>query len=240
MEYNNFKEKLIRDLEEYQIINKENKEQYLNEKQIKRLYEYMMYILEKNQYINLTAIKEENKFIERHIVDSLYILKYINLLENKIGKKRYLDLGTGGGFPLVPLKITLGFKSYGLDSILKKLKVIDEKENINIIHERAEIAAHNNKYRETFDLVTTRAVSSLDNVIMYMSGFVKKNGIAVLLRGKEENINEDIVKKYGFVISKKEKYELYGEERNIIILRKVKKLNSDLPIKEGKFYKENK
>ena len=231
MEYNIFKEKLIRDLEEYQIINKENKEQYLNEKQIKRLYEYMMYILEKNQHINLTAIKEENKFIERHIVDSLYILKYINLLENKIGKKRYLDLGTGGGFPLVPLKITLGFES---------LKVIDEKENINIIHERAEIAAHNNKYRETFDLVTTRAVSSLDNVIMYMSGFVKKNGIAVLLRGKEENINEDIVKKYGFVISKKEKYELYGEERNIIILRKVKKLNSDLPIKEGKFYKENK
>ena len=87
MEYNIFKEKLIRDLEEYQIINKENKEQYLNEKQIKRLYEYMIYILEKNQYINLTAIKEENKFIERHIVDSLYILKYINLLENKIGKK---------------------------------------------------------------------------------------------------------------------------------------------------------
>lgn len=232
MEYLEFKTKLENYLKEYEIpeIN--------DEKKIKRLYEYMTYILEKNQFINLTAIRNKEDFLKKHIVDSLYITKYLNSLDNKVNKFRYLDLGTGGGFPLVPIKIVKGYKSYGLDAILKKMNVINEKEPINIIHSRAEIAGHDFKYRETFDLVTTRAVSSISNVIRYMSPFVKVNSHAILLRGKEEELPTDIMKENCFKLVNKITYKLFDEDRTIYILRKTKKLGMKLPIKESKFYKE--
>lgn len=238
MEYNEFKAKLDKYLTEYEILNLQTEKEL--EKKYLRMYEYMVYILEKNQYINVTAIKEEHEFIKKHIIDSLYILKYLKPLLEEKGKIRYLDVGTGGGFPLIPIKIFTGFKVYGLDSILKKLKVIDEKEQINIIHERAEKAAHNFSYRETFDLVTTRAVSSLENVIKYTAGFVKINKYAILLRGKKEEIDSNILKENGFKLISFDEYELFGEERSILILKKIKKLNPKLPITDTKHYKAKK
>ena len=110
----------------------------ITEEMITQVISYMDYILEKNNYINLTAIKDEKMFIKKHIIDSLYVVKYIK--KYNIKYSNILDIGTGGGFPLIVLKIFLNIenkKTYGMDKTLKKLKVIREKEDIRIIHSRA-------------------------------------------------------------------------------------------------------
>jgi len=120
------------------------------------------------------------------------------------------------------------------DKTLKKLKVIQEKEDIKIIHSRAEIASHDEKYRENFDLVVSRAVSSIENVIEYSSGFVKIGEHAILMRGKKEEYNKKYLEKFGFKEIIHESYKLFDEDRSIIILKKVKKLDSKLPSKTPK------
>ena len=121
-----------------------------------------------------------------------------------------------------------------MDKTLKKLKVITEKEDIKIIHSRAEIASHDEKYRENFDLVVSRAVSSIENVIEYSSGFVKIGGSAILMRGKLERYDRKILDKFGFKEVIYESYKLFNEDRSILILEKVKKLDKKLPSKTPK------
>ena len=109
-----------------------------------------------------------------------------------------------------------------------------EKEDIKIIHSRAEIVSHDEKYRENFDLVVSRAVSSIENVIEYSSGFVKIGEHAILMRGKKEEYNKKYLEKFGFKEIIHESYKLFDEDRSIIILKKVKKLDSKLPSKTPK------
>ena len=202
----------------------------ITEEMLENMITYMDYILEKNKYINLTAIKDEEMFIKKHIIDSLYIVKYIKRYNIKY--KNILDIGTGGGFPLIVLKIFLDIdnkNTYGMDKTLKKLKVITEKEDIKIIHSRAEIASHDEKYRENFDLVVSRAVSSIENVVEYSSGFVKIGGSAILMRGKLERYDRKKLDKFGFKEVIYESYKLFDEDRSILILEKVKKLDKKLP-----------
>lgn len=231
MEYIEKKEMLLKYIEMYGI----DKDIEISEDMIKNIISYMDYILEKNKYINLTAIKDEEMFIRKHIIDSLYIVKYIK--KYGIHYSNILDIGTGGGFPLIVLKIFLNIdnkNTFGMDKTLKKLKVIQEKEDIKIIHSRAEIASHDEKYRENFDLVVSRAVSSIENVIEYSSGFVKIGEHAILMRGKKEEYNKKYLEKFGFKEIIHESYKLFDEDRSIIILKKVKKLDSKLPSKTPK------
>ena len=207
----------------------------ITEEMITQVISYMDYILEKNNYINLTAIKDENMFIKKHIIDSLYVVKYIKKYNIKYSK--ILDIGTGGGFPLIVLKIFLNIenkKTYGMDKTLKKLKVIREKEDIRIIHSRAEIVAHDEKYREEFELVISRAVSSIENVIEYSAGFVKIGEHAILMRGKKEEYDKKILSRFGFEEILHESYKIFDEDRSIIILKKIKKLDAKLPNKTPK------
>ena len=228
MEYIEKKEMLLKYIEMYGI----DKDIEISEDMIKNIISYMDYILEKNKYINLTAIKDEEMFIRKHIIDSLYIVKYIK--KYGIHYSNILDIGTGGGFPLIVLKIFLDIdnkNTYGMDKTLKKLKVITEKEDIKIIHSRAEIASHDEKYRESFDLVVSRALSSIENVVEYSSGFVKIGGSAILMRGKLERYDRKILDKFGFKEVIYESYKLFDEDRSILILEKVKKLDKKLPSK---------
>ena len=226
MEYIEKKEILLKYIEMYEI----DKDIEISEDMIKNIISYMDYILEKNKYINLTAIKDEEMFIKKHIIDSLYIVKYIK--KYGIHYSNILDIGTGGGFPLIVLKIFLSIdnkNTFGMDKTLKKLKVIQEKEDIKIIHSRAEIASHDEKYRESFDLVVSRALSSIENVVEYSSGFVKIGGNAILMRGKMEGYDRKILYNFGFKEVIHEDYKLFGEDRSILILEKVKKLDKKLP-----------
>ena len=151
-------------------------------------------ILEWNEKINVTAVREKSEFMKKNVEDSLAILGKPEFSS----ASRILDLGTGGGFPGLPLAIACPEKSFVLmDSVGKKLKVVaDAAErlglmNVQVIHARAEDLAQKPEYRERFDLVVSRAVANMSTLSEYCLPFVKKGGwfIAYKTVGAEEEIN---------------------------------------------------
>lgn len=225
--------------QEFKNIFLENIDIELTEKQIDDFYKYMQGILEWNTKINLTAITEEKMFIVKHFVDSLTINKYIK------DYKSLIDIGTGAGFPGIPLKIVnSNMKITVIDSINKKLNVIRDLsnkinfKNLEIIHTRAEDLAQDKKYRESYDIATTRAVSNLSTIVEYMLPFVKVNGLAICMKGP--NFKEEVedarkaIQILGGKIEKIESLNVGNElERNIIIIKKVKNTPNKYPRKAG-------
>ena len=182
-------------LQEFQTIFKEecikNNIKY-DESNAKMLYYNMKLILEWNEKINLTAIKEENEFVVKHYVDSLSVNDFVNHAE------RVLDIGTGAGFPGVPLKIYHPEIDFTLiDSVNKKINVVNDiidkldLAKIEALHIRAEDLAKDNNYREQFDIVITRAVSSLTTIVEYMLPFVKIGGKALCMKGP--NLEQELI-----------------------------------------------
>lgn len=211
-----------------------------DEEKAEKLYQYMNLILEWNEKINVTAIKDEKEFIVKHFIDSLTISALVN------GSKRLLDIGTGGGFPGIPLKIYHPDMEVSLvDSVNKKVIVLEDVieklnlEKIEALHIRAEELAKDLKYRESFDVVTTRAVSGLATIAEYMLPFVKVGGKAICMKGpsveKELEKAKNAVKVLGGEIEKIEKLKINDElERNIIVIRKVSKTDKKYPREQGK------
>ena len=137
----------------------------LNDEQIQKFYKYMELLLEWNEKINLTAIIEPKEIILKHFVDSLTIAKYIK------EKDRLIDVGTGAGFPGIPLKIYREDIEITLvDSLNKRINFLNEVieelnlSNIETVHSRAEELGKNKKYRERFDIATSRAVANLSTL----------------------------------------------------------------------------
>ena len=154
MEINEFKEKMNENAKKINIE--------FNDKQLEQFFEYMNLLIEWNEKINLTAITEPKEIIIKHFIDSLTINKYIEK-NNKI-----VDVGTGAGFPGIPIKIYRPEVEVTLvDSLNKRINFLNEVisklglEKINTIHARVEEFARNKKYREKFDIVTARAVANL-------------------------------------------------------------------------------
>ena len=216
----------------------------VNNEELENLYKYMIGIIEWNDKVNVTAITEEKLFIVKHFIDSLLINHYLQ------GKQRIIDIGTGGGFPGIPLKILNKEKKFTLiDSVNKKLNVIrdlSEKigiENLEIIHARAEDLAAKKEYREMYDVATTRAVSNLSTILEYMLPFVKVGGIAVCMKGPNYKEELEEAKKAIEVLGGKfehiETFNLEGEmERNILVIKKVKNTPNKFPRGQGKALKE--
>lgn len=216
----------------------------VSDEEIEKLYKYMVGIIEWNDKVNVTAITEEKLFIVKHFIDSLLINHYLQ------GKERIIDIGTGGGFPGIPLKILNKDKKFVLiDSVNKKLNVIRDLsgkirlENLEIIHSRAEDLASKKEYRETFDVATTRAVSNLSTILEYMLPFVKVGGIAVCMKGPNYKEELDGAKKAIEMLGGKfehiESFNLEGEmERNVLVIRKVKNTPNKFPRGQGKPLKE--
>ena len=150
-------------------------------------------ILEWNEKINVTAVREKSEFMQKNVEDSLAILGRPEFSS----ASRILDLGTGGGFPGLPLAIACPEKSFVLvDSVGKKLKVVADAaerlglKNVEVIHARAEDLAQKPGCRESFDLVVSRAVANMSTLSEYCLPFVKKGGwfIAYKTVGAEEEI----------------------------------------------------
>ncbi len=212
----------------------------LNEEQCEKFYNYMNLLLEWNEKINLTAIVEPEEIITKHFIDSIIIAKHIK--ENE----KVADIGTGAGFPGIPLKIA----SSSLDIILvdalnkriKFLKEVLEKLNlqkIDAIHARVEEFARSKENRESFDIVTSRAVAKLNVLAEYMLPLTKVGGKCICMKGPEieEELKESkqAIEILGGKISKIEQFNLPGTDmkRSIVIIEKIKETPSKYPRKPG-------
>jgi 16S rRNA (guanine527-N7)-methyltransferase len=236
MEFEEFKKIFYKELKQNNII--------IDESLYETFYYYMKEIIKWNEKINVTSITDEKMFIVKHFVDSLTINDIVK------DKAKLIDIGTGAGFPGIPLKFVNPKCNVTLiDSVNKKLNVIrdiTEKQkitNLEIIHSRAEDLARNIFYREKYDVATTRAVSKLSTIAEYMLPFVKIGGIAVCMKGpnyEEELIeSKNAIKILGGEIEKIETVNINDEiERNNIIIRKVNKTPLNYPRNNGKPLKE--
>ena len=196
-------------------------------------------MLEWNKNVNLTAITEEKEIIYKHFIDSLSVNKYLT------NKEKIMDIGTGAGFPGIPLKIFNEDLNFILvDYLNKRINFLEEVKNelnlnkLELVHARAEELAKNKNYRENMDIVVSRAVARLRILAEYMLPFVKKNGICICMKGP--NIEEEIEESkksleiLGGKIDKIEHIILPGDlERNIILIRKIKETPSRYPRKAG-------
>lgn len=194
-------------------------------------------IVEKNKVMNLTAITEKDDVYVKHFVDSLLPLKDIK------DNSTILDVGTGAGFPGIPLKIMNNtYKITLLDSLNKRINFLNEEidklklTDIVAIHSRAEDYA--NVSRETFDYVVSRAVARLNILCEYCLPFVKVGGYFVAY--KSENTREEMeeatnaIKILGEKIDKVVSVELEGNQRNLIFIKKVCKTPLKYPRGQNK------
>lgn len=212
----------------------------LPESKIKEFFIYMNELIEWNQKINLTAIVEMNEVIDKHFVDSLTISQYINN-EDKI-----IDVGTGAGFPGIPLKITRDdLKIDLLDSLNKRINflnyVINELnlKNINTIHGRAEDESNKKEKREMYDVAVSRAVANLPVLLEYLLPFVKVGGKCICMKGAnvedEIKVSAKALEELGGSIEETVKFKLPNTDltRNIVIVRKIKNTPVKYPRKAG-------
>ncbi len=217
----------------------------LNKEQYDQFYAYMVLLIEWNEKINLTAITEPQEIILKHFVDSLTIAKYIE------EGKTIIDMGTGAGFPGIPLKIYRNdVKVVLADSLNKRIKFLNEVieklqlKNIETIHCRAEELGKNKEYREKFDYATSRAVANLSTLSEYLLPFVKLNGSGIFMKTME--IDEELenakkaIKILGGRIEKVDKFEIPESDlgRSIITVKKEKQTPSKYPRKPGTPAKE--
>ena len=217
----------------------------INDEQIKSFEKYMNLLLEWNEKINLTAITQPEEVKLKHFVDSLTVLKYIN------DDDKVIDIGTGAGFPGIPLKIMKeNTKITLLDSLNKRINFLNivietlNLRNIQAIHGRAEEIARNKLYREKYDVAVSRAVANLSTLTEYMLPFVKVGGKCICMKGA--NVNEELeraqnaIKELGGEIERVDNFYLSDNdnERNIIVIKKVKETNSKYPRKAGTPSKE--
>ena len=217
----------------------------INDEQIKKFMNYMNLLLEWNEKINLTAITQPEEVKLKHFVDSLTVLKYIN------DDDKVIDIGTGAGFPGIPLKImNENTKITLLDSLNKRINFLNivietlNLRNIQAIHGRAEEIARNKLYREKYDVAVSRAVANLSTLTEYMLPFVKVGGKCICMKGA--NVNEELeraqnaIKELGGEIERVDNFYLSDNdnERNIIVIKKVKETNPKYPRKAGMPSKE--
>lgn len=216
-----------------------------DDKQINQFYDYMNLLLEWNEKINLTAIVEPEEVILKHFIDSLTINKYIEK------NKTIADVGTGAGFPGIPLKIYRPDLNVTLvDSLNKRINFLNEVidklglKDISTVHSRVEDFGKDKKYRESFEYVTARAVANLTTLSEYLIPITKVNGKCICMKGndvKEEITNsKNAINLLGGKISKIDEFKLPNSDisRNVIIIDKMKNTPNKYPRKAGMPAKE--
>lgn len=231
-----FEELLSKKLKQININIEENK--------VEKFYKYMKLLLEWNEKINLTAITEETDIVLKHFVDSLTILKYISKGESIV------DIGTGAGFPGVPIAIMRNNDITLVDSLNKRINFLnDVKEKLNLknietIHARAEEFGQNKNYRENFDIAISRAVARLNILVEYLLPTIKIGGKVICMKGSDikEELDEArfAIKELGGEIMESQEFYLPDTDmkRTIIVIQKIKETPNKYPRKAGMPAKE--
>lgn len=214
----------------------------LSKQQEEMFFLYADLLVEWNEKINLTAITDEEGIVIKHFLDSLSIIPYIPK-----ASKSLIDVGTGAGFPGIPVKIVNDkIKVTLLDSLDKRVKFLNEVsqrlglKDVYSVHGRAEDFGADKKYREQFDIVTARAVASLPVLLEYCLPFVKVGGMFIAMKGpdgKQEILESvkalDILG--GEVLDVKEFTLPHSDnERYIILIKKCRHTPTGYPRKSGK------
>ncbi len=204
----------------------------LSEEQRNRFETYYELLVEWNSFMNLTAITERDEVILKHFVDSIAMGYYHTLNHQKL-----LDMGTGAGFPGIPLKILYPDLQITLaDSLQKRIKFLNHiigtlhLKGIEACHCRAENLAHNVKYREQYDIVTSRAVANLSTLSEYCLPFVRVGGFFIPY--KSEKTGEEVsaasygIQVLGGTINRVEEYVLPESDLNRTLIFIEKKIST--------------
>lgn len=231
-----FKDRLSRELNQFSII--------LENLQINQFYQYYELLDEWNKVMNLTAITDQNKVITKHFVDSLALVKAMGEISTK--EYKIIDIGTGAGFPGIPLKIAFPqLKITLMDSLNKRIKFLNEVieqlglKEITAVHSRAEDLGRDKDYREKYDLSVSRAVANLSTLSEYCMPFVKPGGFFISYKsGKiEEELSsaKHAIFLLGGKVNRIESFTLDGAEaeRTLIKIEKVSEISKRYPRKAG-------
>lgn len=217
----------------------------LDDTALERFYTYYKMLIDYNTRMNLTAITEENEVIVKHFCDSLCLLAKC---EVKQGAK-IIDVGTGAGFPGIPLLIARpDIKLTLLDGLNKRLVFLSDVLaeiglQAEIVHSRAEEGAQDKKYREKFDIATSRAVARLNVLAEYCLPYVKKGGVFVAMKGPaaEEETQEakNALKILGGTVTQVQEYTLSDESsRTLITVAKTSATPAKYPRHNSKIKKQ--
>lgn len=216
----------------------------INTDQLAQFDIYCHNLLEWNQVMNLTTITEIDQIYIKHFLDSLSVHKY--LPSSEFQGKRVVDIGTGAGFPGLPLAIVNMKTEFTLiDSLNKRVRFLEDTiqklsiQNVTCIHSRAEDAGHDKQLRESFDFCCSRAVANLATLSEYCLPFLKPGGLFVSY--KAEKAQEEIqngtkaIERLGGKIESIHSFTIPGTDigRTIVLIRKVKNTPKQYPRKAG-------
>ena len=216
----------------------------LSDLQVSQFMKFYELLIEKNKVMNLTAITEFKDVVIKHFADSLSILNVLNIGQ----QMNVIDIGTGAGFPGIPLKILFpNINIVLLDSLRKRVDFLNdcinelEMKNAEAVHARAEEMAHQSIHREKYDLCVSRAVASLPVLCELTLPFVRVNGHFVAYKGNRESTDSEIsqsenaLRVLGAEIEKVNSFSLSSDlyERTFVSIHKVRQISKKYPRKPG-------
>lgn len=215
----------------------------IDSKQLEQFNQYYEILVEWNEFMNLTGITEYDEVLLKHFVDSLVLDPNKLINSDKI---KLIDVGTGAGFPGLPIKIAFpNVNVVLLDSLNKRIKFLDEVitklglKNIKTIHSRAEDGGRNKELREQFDIAISRAVANLSSLAEYNLPYVKVGGYFVAMKSgeidEEAKKAEKAIKLLGGELEKISKFRLPNTDidRSLVFIKKVKTTSKKYPRKAG-------
>lgn len=203
----------------------------ITEEQQAQFEKLMSFMLEYNKNVNLTRITERGEVIEKHYIDSILPLVHVNVPRGT----KICDIGSGAGFPALPMKIYRPDLLFTLvDSLNKRITYLDLacKEigvSCKLVHGRSEELGRKPEFREQYDFVTARAVAALNVLSEYCLPFVKVGGYFMAMKGAENEVDlgAKAIEKLGGSIEKVDEYTLPGGDKRCIVL--VKKVRATPP-----------
>ena len=219
----------------------------LDDTQIDQFLKFYEYLIEKNKVMNLTGITEFQEVVTKHFLDSLACVKAVDLKKFQT----VMDIGTGAGFPGIPMKIAFPhLEETLLDSLQKRVHFLEETfsllglKKIQAIHGRAEEYAKKKEYRETYDLCVSRAVSNLATLSEYCLPYVKPGGIFLSYKSGAVQEEADQAKKAISILGGKVQDIIYFQlpdseiDRSLVVIKKIKPTPAKYPRKAGTPLKE--